>query len=286
MGRQKVKENTGTRVSRWLIRVFLLVWSITIVYPLVWVIYTSFKTNKEFYANVWALPKVWQVENYDFAWNAANFSGYFLNSLLVVVLSLIITLVFTSSTAYILAKFRYKWLRGVNVFFTIVRTIPGVLILVPQYFMFLNMKLTDNLFVLAFLYSISATPISIMMQLGFMQGIDDALLEAADMDGASEFSKYWHIILPCVKSALFLTALNSIMGSWNEFIKALTFIRDETKYTVAIGLSYLQTSSTYNVEYGGLFAGLVIAMIPIIIVYTIFQKPLQEGVKIDGGVKG
>lgn len=286
MGRQTVKENTGTRVSRWLIRVFLLVWSITIVYPLVWVIYTSFKTNKEFYANVWALPKVWQVENYDFAWNAANFSGYFLNSLLVVVLSLIITLVFTSSTAYILAKFRYKWLRGVNVFFTIVRTIPGVLILVPQYFMFLNMKLTDNLFVLAFLYSISATPTSIIMQLGFMQGIDDALLEAADMDGASEFSKYWHIILPCVKSALFLTALNSIMGSWNEFIKALTFIRDETKYTVAIGLSYLQTSSTYNVEYGGLFAGLVIAMIPIIIVYTIFQKPLQEGVKIDGGVKG
>lgn len=286
MGKQKIKETPGVIAGRWIIRVFLLIWTVTIVYPLAWVVYTSFKNNKEFYANVWALPEIWRTENYDFAWNAANFSNYFLNSLLVVVVSLVITLIFTSTTAYILAKFQYRWLRGVKRFFLIVQTIPGVLILVPQYFMFLNANLTDNLLVLALLYSISSAPISIMMQLGFMQSIDNALLEAADIDGASEFSKYWNIIIPCAKSALFLTALNSIMGSWNEFIKALTFIRDETKYTVAIGLSYLQSSSTYSVEYGGLFAGLVIAMIPIIIVYTIFQKPLQEGIKIDGGVKG
>ena len=286
MTKQRVKEKNSSFVGRWCIRIFLLIWCVTIAYPMIWVVYTSFKTNKEFFANVWAFPKAWQVENFDYAWNAANFSGYFLNSLLVVLLSLVLTLVFTSSTAYILAKFRYKWLRGVKKFFLVVRAIPGVLILVPQYFMFLNMRLTDNLYILALLYSISAAPVSIMMQLGFVQGIDDALLEAADMDGASEFSKYWHIILPCVKSALFLTALNSIMGSWNEFIKALTFIRDETKYTVAIGLSYLQSTSTFRVEYGGLFAGLVIAMIPIIVVYTIFQKPLQEGVKTEGGVKG
>jgi len=286
MTKQRVKEKNSSIVGRWCIRIFLLIWCVTIAYPMIWVVYTSFKTNKEFFANVWAFPKAWQVENFDYAWNAANFSGYFLNSLLVVLLSLVLTLVFTSSTAYILAKFRYKLLRGVKKFFLVVRAIPGVLILVPQYFMFLNMRLTDNLYILALLYSISAAPVSIMMQLGFVQGIDDALLEAADMDGASEFSKYWHIILPCVKSALFLTALNSIMGSWNEFIKALTFIRDETKYTVAIGLSYLQSTSTFRVEYGGLFAGLVIAMIPIIVVYTIFQKPLQEGVKTEGGVKG
>jgi N-acetylglucosamine transport system permease protein len=286
MGKQKIKEKPGVIAGRWIIRIFLLIWTVTIVYPLAWVMYTSFKNNKEFYADVWALPEVWRVENYDFAWNAANFSGYFLNSMLVVVVSLVLTLIFTSSTAYIIAKFRYRWLRGVDKFFLIVRTIPGVLVLVPQYFMFLNMRLTDNLYVLAFLYSIGTAPISIMMQMGFMRSIDDALLEAADIDGASEFSKYWHIILPCVKPALFLTALNSIMGSWNEFIKALTFIRDESKYTVAIGLSYLKSASTYSVEYGGLFAGLVIAMIPIIVVYTIFQKPLQEGIKIDGGVKG
>ena len=152
--------------------------------------------------------------------------------------------------------------------------------------MFLKMGLTDNLIVLAFLYAVGTAPISIMMQLGFMQSIDDTLLEAADIDGATEFQKYFNIIIPLVKPALFLTALNSIMGSWNEFIKALTFIKDEAKYTVAIGLSYLQSSSTYSVEYGGLFAGLIIAMIPIIIVYTIFQKPLQEGIKMDGGVKG
>ncbi len=286
MGKKKIKEQPATIIGRWIVRVFLLFTVVLIVFPLAWVIYTSFKTNKEFFADVWALPTTWQFGNYDYAWNAANFSGYFLNSLIIVAVALVLTLLFTSSTSYVIAKFRYRWLEGVNKFFLIVMTIPGVLVLVPQYIMFLQAGLTDNLFVLAFLYAIGTAPVSIVMQMAFVRSVDDALLEAADLDGASEFQKYWNIVIPCIKPAIFLTALNSIMNSWSEFIKALTFIRDETKYTVAIGLSYLQSSSTYRVEYGGLFAGLVIAMIPILIVYTIFQKPLQEGVKVDGGVKG
>jgi len=286
MNRKKIKENTGFVIGRWFIRIFLFAWSVTIVFPLVWTAYTSLKSNKEFFANVWALPKNWRFDNYEYAWEAAQFSKYFANSLFVVIGTVLLSLLITSTTAYAIAKFRFRWFKILNKFYLIIMAVPGVLILVPQYFMFLNLGLTNKLWVLILLYAVGNAPGSIVMQIGFMRSVDNALLEAADIDGASEFQKFFNIIVPCVKPALFLTALTSMMSAWNEFIHALTFLTDKSKYTVAIGLSHLKNASTYSVEYGGLFAGLVIAMVPIIVVYTIFQKPLQEGVRTEGGVKG
>ena len=286
MRKNKIKEALSLKIGRGIIRILLFAWTSTIVFPVIWAFYTSFKTNKEFFANVWALPEKLRVENYAYAWNVAQFSNYFLNSLFVVALSVSLTLLITSTTSYALARFRFRWIKVLERFYLLAWAIPGVLVLVPQYFMFLNMHLTDKLWVVAILISLSSLPSNIIMQTGFMRSMDEALFEAADIDGATEFQKYYHVMVPCVKSALFLTALTSILGSWNDFITTLTYIKDEAKYTVSVGLSYLQSASTYSVEYGGLFAGLVIAMIPILIVYAIFQKPLQEGIRIDGGVKG
>lgn len=286
MRRNKIKEALSLKIGRGIIRILLFVWTSSIVFPVIWAFYTSFKTNKEFFANVWALPEKWQFQNYAYAWNTAQFSNYFFNSLLVVVLSVSLTLLITSTTSYALARFRFRWIKILERFYLLAWAIPGVLVLVPQYFMFLKMHLTDKLWVVAVLISLSSLPSNIIMQTSFMRTMDEALFEAADIDGATEFQKYYYIMVPCVKSALFLTALTSILGSWNDFITTLTYIKDEAKYTVSVGLSYLQSASTYSVEYGGLFAGLVIAMIPILIVYAIFQKPLQEGIRIDGGVKG
>lgn len=283
---KKIKESLGTKISRSVVRIILLIWTVMIVFPFIWVFYTSLKSNKEFYADVWALPKEWQFENYKYAWNTAQFSNYFMNSLFVVLLSVLISVLITSSTAYVLAKYRYRWLKLIRTFYIVMMAVPGVLVLVPQYFMFLNMGLTNNLVVLALLYAIGAVPLQVFMQVGFLNSIDNALLEAADIDGASEFQKFFQIVIPCIKPALFVTVLNRVLGSWNEFVMALTFLDDESKFTVPIGLSHLQGQAEYSVEYGGLFAGLVIAMIPIVVVYTLFQKQLQEGVRLDGGVKG
>lgn len=282
----KRKENISTLIGRGIVRILLILWSLTIVFPLLWVFYTSFKTNKEFYANVWALPENWRVENYEFAWNTANFAAYFKNSLFTVVVTLVLTLLMTTTTAYILAKFKYRWLGVVRGFYTVVLAIPGVLILVPQYFMFLRMHMTDNLWALAMLYALNSVPFTVFMQMGFMRSINDSLLEAASLDGASQFQTFFRIVIPCVKPSLFVTILLNVLGTWNEYILALTFLSDENKYTVPIGLSQLQNASTYKVEYGGLFAGLIIAMIPILVIYAIFQKQLQEGVVAEGGVKG
>ena len=186
----KRKENISTLIGRGIVRILLILWSLTIVFPLLWVFYTSFKTNKEFYANVWALPENWRVENYEFAWNTANFAAYFKNSLFTVVVTLVLTLLMTTTTAYILAKFKYRWLGVVRGFYTVVLAIPGVLILVPQYFMFLRMHMTDSLWALAMLYALNSVPFTVFMQMGFMRSINDSLLEAASLDGASQFQTF------------------------------------------------------------------------------------------------
>lgn len=288
MARNRIQDNGGwfSRIGRWIVRAILLTWSVCVLFPLIWVLYTSFKSNQEFYASVWALPKIWRLENYEYAWNVAKFSSYYLNSFFTVALTLVLTLIMTTTTAYAVAKFRYRWLKLFDKFYMVVMAIPGVLILIPQYFMFLNWGWTDNLVTLSLLYAVGSVPFSVFMQMSFMRKVDNSLLEAAEIDGASEFQKFFQIVLPCVKPALFVTALMNIMGTWNEYVKALTFLSDESKYTVPIGLSQLQNSSTYSVEYGGLFAGLVIAMIPILVIYGIFQKQLLNGVASEGSVKG
>ena len=284
MASKKVKESIAILIGRWVVRVFLLSWVVTILFPMIWTIYTSFKTNKEFFANVWALPEKLMVENYEYAWNSAQFSKYFLNSLFVVAVAVTLLILFSSATSYVVAK--YRGAKILHRFYLLVMAVPGVLVLVPQYFMFMKNGWTDNLLVIAMLTAIQGIPTNVIMQSAFMRTVDNALFEAADIDGATEFQKFFNIMVPCARSCLFLTALTGILGAWNDYIMPLTYIETESKYTVAVGLSYLQNSSTYGVEYGGLFAGLVIAMIPIIIVYLIFQRPLQEGLRTDGGVKG
>ena len=286
MGNRKVKEKLGTKLGRLVIRVLLFSWTTTIVFPIIWVFYTSLKSNKEFFADMWALPTEWRFENYEYAWHTAQFSKYFLNSLFVVLLSVTLTLFISSTVSYVLSTYRFRWVKWFERFFLVVMAIPGVLVLIPQYFMLLNAGLTDKLWVVAVLIALHAVPVNIVMQTSFMRSVNVALFEAADMDGASEFQKYFNIMIPSVKSALFLTTLTATLSSWNDYITNLTYVKDETKFTVPVGLSYLKMASNYGVEYGGLFAGLTISIVPIVIVYAIFQKPLQDGIRMDGGVKG
>ena len=150
----------------------------------------------------------------------------------------------------------------------------------------LGIPLTDNLISLSVMYAITGMPFYVFMLTGFMRGINNSLLEAAELDGASQFAIFFRIILPLVKPSLFVVGLLNVMGTWNEYMTALTFLHDESNYTIAIGLSYLTNAGTYDVDYGRLFAGLAIALIPILIMYAIFQKQLQNGIASNEGVKG
>lgn len=276
----------STRIGQWVIRIFLILWSVTVAFPVIWVLYTSLKSNQEFFASPWALPSAPQWNNFAEAWKEANFAGYFLNSLLTVLLTLAITLLIVGANAYVIAKYRSRFIRRLEKFYMVAMMVPSVLMLVPLYYFADTLHMTDSLVWLSVIYAIQGMPFAVFMMAGFVRNIHNALLEAATIDGASQFTIFFRIIIPLSKPSLFVVALLNVMGTWNEYITALTFIRDKAKYTIAIGLSYLTNSGTYDVNYGRTFAGLAIALVPILIIYAIFQKQLQSGMSSSDGIKG
>lgn len=290
--KNKIQDTTGMKIGRWVIRLFFALWALIVAFPVVWTLYTSLKTDQEFFERPFAFPKSPQWQNFVNAWNEGNFGSYFFNSLVTVVVTLLITLVVVSTTAYALAKFKGRGIGILEKFYMIAMMIPGVLTLVPLYYMAeditmnTGIPLTDNLISLSLMYAITGMPFYIFMLTGFMRGINNSLLEAAELDGASQFSIFFRIILPLIKPSLFVVGLLNVMGTWNEYMTALTFLHDEKNYTIAIGLSYLTNAGTYDVDYGRLFAGLAIALIPILIMYAVFQKQLQNGIASNEGVKG
>ncbi len=284
--KRKIKESRGTVIFRCIIRFFLIAWSVIVVFPVLWVLYTSLKTNEEFMTKPWALPSVPQWSNFAEAWEKAKFGSFFFNSLFTVVLTLGITLIIVGASAYALAKFGGRFIKGLEKFYMISMMVPAVLMLIPLYYFADSLYMTDSLVWLSVIYAIQGMPFSVFMLVGFIRGINNSLIEAATIDGASQYTVFFKIIMPLVKPALFIVGLLNVMGTWNEYLTALTFLRDSSKYTISIGLSYLTNSGTYDVNYGRTFAGLAIALVPILIIYAIFQKPLQEGFSASDGVKG
>lgn len=287
-----IQDTNGMIIGRWCIRIFFFLWAVIVVFPVIWTLYTSLKTDQEFFTEPFALPKVPQWDNFVDAWNEGNFGAYFSNSIVTVLVTLAVTLVVVGTTAYALAKFKGRGIRMLEKFYMVAMMIPSVLTLVPLYYMSeeitmnFGIPLTDNLISLSIMYAITGMPFYVFMLTGFMRGINNSLLEAAELDGASQFAIFFRIILPLVKPSLFVVGLLNVMGTWNEYMTALTFLHDESNYTIAIGLSYLTNAGTYDVDYGRLFAGLAIALIPILIMYAIFQKQLQNGIASNEGVKG
>ena len=195
-----IKDPGGVVVARWIIRVFFIFWAVIVAFPVIWTLYTSVKSNQEFFADPIAFPKVFQWENFVDAWNGANFGEYFFNSLATVLLTLAITLLVVSTTAYVIAKYKSRWVGRLEKFYMVAMMIPGVLTLVPLYYMSesitesIGLPLTDNLVSLSVMYAISGMPFYVFMLTAFMRGINNSLLEAAELDGASQYSIFFRIV--------------------------------------------------------------------------------------------
>lgn len=278
-----MKQGKGTFAFRMFIRIFMILCGILVLFPIIWLFMTSLKSNMEFFASQWALPSEFRISNYLDAWSKANISGYFLNSLLVVGGTVVIFAVLVSTNAYILAKFRFRGQKFLEGFYFAAIMIPAVLQLTPLYYQLENANLTDNLFVLMVVYAIQSLPVQLFLITSFVRGINDSFIEAAVIDGATEWQIFTQVVVPLVKPILFFSCLGMIMNIWNEYTTALVFISDPAKYTVSIGLHFLELSEG---DKGVLFAGLVIALIPVLVLYGLFQKQIQEGISASDGVKG
>lgn len=284
--KNRVEEKSLT-ITRNVVRIILIIWSILIVFPILWAVLSSLKTNLEFGTNAWKLPEKLQWVNYKDAWEGANFSKYFLNSLILSVGTVALSILMTATSAYVVGKFVHPVVKSIEVFYSIFMMVPQMLLLIPLLQMCKKLNMTKSnvvLFTLMITNALQGVPFYVFLLTPFMRSINNSILEAAEIDGANQFQSFITLVLPMIVPAIFMVGLLSFVGIWNEYIMSITFIKDPTKYTLSAGINELMNDAKAGQTLK--FAALIIAMLPILIIYAIFQKPLQNGLSSSDGVKG
>ncbi len=281
------RESVSSFAGRWILRILLYFWVLTILFPLVWMGYSSFKTPQEFMGNVWAWPKWIYVVNYIRAWTEADMPQYVFNTLFLAFGTVALYFIMITTTSYALAKYKFAFKKFMSAFYFVAMMIPSVLVLVPLYFQLESIKVgfTDNLLTLVVVYAVQAIPGGIFLLTGFIGSINNSFIEAAVIDGAGEWKIFTKIILPFVKPIVLFLCLTSFMATWNEYTTALTFLTSEKNYTISIGLQRMTSLFSYGNEHGAVFAGLVFSMLPILILYILFQKQILRGTDAGEGLK-
>lgn len=270
------------RLFQTAVLIWFLVYSLAVVYPLLWLVMNGLKSNREFFLDTWSLPKEWLWSNYVAAWNA-GVGKFFFNSVLVTVVSVVLVLMLGSMAAYGLSRFRF---RGAN--FLLIMILSGLMLapqvsLISLYKMLQTIGLYNTYWALIVPYVAFQLPFAIFLMRSYFLSIPRELEESAIIDGCNTFKVYWHIILPIGKPILASAALLTGMNVWNEFMFALVFVEDTALRTIPVGLMNLRAQ--LNTNFGVQLAGLAISALPMILAFILFQKQFVRGLS-AGSVKG
>ncbi len=266
-----------------IIYVFLILICVTYILPLLWVFNVSFKTNREIFTAPFALPQNITIDNYTFAWTAGHLGIATLNSLIVCVIALVLSTIIGSMAAFGIARMRWKGAKLAMTYFLTGMMIPIHCVLIPLFTRFANIGLSNTLAGLILPYVTFSLPITIFIMTGFFTGLPNELIECACMEGANIFQIFFKICLPLSRTGLFVTGLMTFIGNWNELLLAMVFISDDEKKTLPVSLS--KFVGPYNTNYSQMFAAIIIAIIPTIIVYCAFSNKIVDGLT-AGAVKG
>ena len=261
----------------------LLIWAVLAVYPLVWIFLTSLKFTPELYKDPFGLPLNWKWSNYQEAWVFAKMGTYFLNSIVVTVLSTVLVLGLSSTTAFVLARFEFRLKSLVWGYVLFGFLIPHSLMLIPLAIFTRFLGIYNTLWGLALVYAAVGLPWNVFFLRAFMETIPNELEEAAVMDGAGMWTVFWHIILPLSTPALATMATFHILSAWSEFILALVLTGDVGSRTLPVGISLLDGHFASNEP--GVAAGMMITIVPAVIAYAFLQRFLIKGLT-AGAVKG
>lgn len=272
-----------TKISTKLIYLFLTILAAVYLLPLLWVIYVSLKDDKTLFVSPWAMPEHLMFENYSFAWTAGRLGIATLNSAVVCGVTLVLCLLVGSMAAFAIGRMRWKLSGLMMTYFLTGMMIPVHCILIPVFTRFSKMNLTNSLTGLILPYLTLSLPITIFIMTGFFQSLPNELFESACIDGCSIYRSFTHIALPLSRTGLFVTGLMTFVANWNELLLAMVFISDDSKKTLPVSLS--KFVGPYNTNYSQMFAAIVIAIIPTIVVYCAFSNQIVDGLT-AGAVKG
>ncbi len=266
-----------------LIYVFLCILALVYILPLVWVVLVSFKTNTEIFSSPFALPETFYLENYQVAWTAGHLGRATLNSFIVCASTLLLSMLLGSMAAFAIGRLRWKASGAMMVYFMTGMMIPVHCVLIPLFTRFTKLGLSNSLVGLILPYLTFSLPTTIFIMTGFFRSIPNELVESACMDGCTIYGIFFKICMPLARTGLFVTGLMTFVANWNELLLAMVFISDDTKKTLPVSLS--KFVGPYNTNYTQMFAAIVVAIIPTIVVYCMFSNQIVDGLT-TGAVKG
>jgi len=265
------------------INLLMAVLSFTCIFPIIWMFYSSLKSQKEFALDTVGLPKVIHFSNYGQAFEEGKLAGYFANSMLNTVITVLIVLVVAFVTAYCLARFKFMGRNLLYYLFLSGMLIPIYALLIPIFIEFKTLNLLNKRLTLILPYIAFAMPTAIFLIESYVKSIPVEMEEAAYMDGCSIIKSMFSIIMPMCRPVLATTAILTFLHTWNEFPLALVLIRSNRLKTMPIGLTNFV--GTYTVNYPLMMAALVISTLPVIIMYFLFYNQIMKGM-VAGAVKG
>ena len=292
----KKESNTGDRLYKIFVYVVLGLLAVLILIPVLWVFMASVKETVEHYGNPWALPTHLHWQNFVDAWNKADMGAYMGHSVLVTGLALAILLVVALPASYCLARFKFVSQKFLNTCFMAGLFINVNYIVVPIYLMLAdgdkwlkgimgNGFLLNNHIVVAIVYAATALPFTIYLRSSYLATLPQDFEEAAYIDGAGYWRTMLEVIFPMAKPSIITVILFNFLSFWNEYIIVKTLVTDKELWTLPAGLLNLMQAQQSAAEYGPMYAGLVLVMLPVLILYICVQKNLTKGMTV-GGLKG
>lgn len=279
----KLKQKTSSDVGFDIISTIIFVLAIIVcIVPFIWMILNSFKTHNEIFLNPLGIP-----ENFDFSvfpqvWQRLSYSAVVPNSIIVTVGSVVLVLITAAPAAFALARLKFRGSTFFSRMFTSSIIISAPIIIIPLFYIVLNLGLYNNIASVILAHSALALPVSIILFTGFFREIPKEIEESAKMDGCSNFRFFFSFVLPLSKPIIATNVIFQSLWAWNDYLYSLTFLKKEAVRTMPLQLQ--QFFSQYSTDWTQLFAALTMSIIPLLVLYLILQKYFIKGLT-SGAVK-
>lgn len=267
-------------ILKWILIAFFAFYTL---FPLLWLLLTSLKTNAEYFNNPFSLPAIPQFQNYINAFSQANLGQMIWNSVTVALISTLANVLIAAMASYAISRFAFKGREALFAAFSAGVMVPLNALMVPYFTIFSRIGLIDSMNALRILYTAIGLPIAVIIVRGFMDSLPKEIEEAAYIDGCGFFGRFFRIILPLSKTGLVTAATFQFITCWNEFVYANLLTSSPENKTIQIGIRYF--TNQFTTDYVSMYAAIIIAIIPSVLGYALFQKQIISGLT-SGAVKG
>lgn len=263
----------------YLIIAFMSVFSVIMMYPMAWMLVTSFKSNADIHKNkAKFFPAEWTVEGYRSAFEKAPIGDWLVNSIVITVVITFAVILTSTLIGYVFAKYEFKFKRSLFLLMLATMMVPPQVTMIPRYLMIQKMHLFNTRWALIVPGLVSAFAIYLARQ--FITDVPDSLCEAAKMDGAGPLRIYWSVILPNIKPAIGSIGIFTAMANWNDYLDPLLMLNDIDKMTLPLGL--VMFDSQRSVDLAATMAAAAMIMMPMILIFVLFQRQFIKGMTMSG----